>query len=279
MVDASLTQGLAMAKRISIKESHAVMQKVKPKASEKVKPVVVVAKNLSGTNTILPFHGDLYDGQQLLKTGHKAKVAEKPQGIFGGLSAAIGNMSSSIVGTAHASNEQVIPTFLNDDLAAAGKIKRLDGKSKSIFSPSDHMPAYYNQPIYTYLDKDAFFSLQPVSVLKEEALANSMPSTIVYKRFDGKGDKADAKLHGIARLYVSGGKMLYRWKANESDVKKTGILGMDIVLPKLAESSFKKTHTEHLNAQVYYLDHGKIKVDAIILNIKLNKESKIEWRV
>jgi len=279
IIDAGKTQDLAMMKRISISESRSVMKKVHVKAPVKIAPLVSVAKNLSGTNSILPFHGELYNGQQLLESGHKAAVVEKPTGFFGGISTAINKTVGSLVGTAHASGEQVIPLFLNDDLAIAGKIKRLDGKTKSLFSPSDHLPAYYNQPIYTYLDGNAFFSLQPVSVLKEEALANQMPSMIVYKRYDGKGDKADAKLQGIARLYVSGDNMLYRWKANDSGIKKTGILGLDIILPKFGEASFNKTHAEHLNAQAYYMEHGKVKVEQIKLKIKLNKDSKIDWRV
>jgi len=279
VVDAGTAQGLAMAKRYSIAESSAVMKQVKPKEPIKAKVVVNVAKNLSGTDSILPFHGDLYNGQQLLESGHKAAVAQKPTGMFGGLSTAFSRAAGSLIGTAHASGEHAIPLFLNDDLAVAGSIKRLDGKTESLFSPSDHLPAYYNQPIYTYLDGDAFFSLQPVSVLKEEALAKQMPSMIVYKRYDGKGDKADAKLHGSARLYVSGDTMLYRWKSNASGVKKSGIVGLDIVLPKFSEASFKKTHTEHLSAQAYYMEHGKVNVAEIKLNIKINKNSKIDWRI
>lgn len=279
VIDAGTSQGLAMAKRYSIAESSAVMKKVKSKEPIKTKIIVSVAKNLSGTDSILPFHGELYNGQQLMESGRKAEVAEKPTGFFGGISTALNKAAGSLVGEAHASGEQAIPLFLNDDLAIAGKIKRLDGKTKSLFSPSDHLPAYYNQPIYTYLDGNAFFSLQPVSVLKEEALANQMPSMIVYKRYDGKGDKADAKLQGIARLYVSGDNMLYRWKANDSSIKKTGILGLDIILPKFGEASFNKTHAEHLNAQAYYMEHGKVKVEQIKLKIKLNKGSKIDWRV
>jgi|GEM_PF-6097069 len=278
VIDAGTSQGLAMAKRYSIAESGAAMKKVKPKHAAKTERIEV-AKNLSGTDVILPFHGELYNGQQLLESGHKAAIAEKPAGFFGGISTALNKAAGSLVGTAHASGEYAIPLFLNDDLAIAGKIKRLDGKTKSLFSSSDHLPAYYNQPIYTYLDGNAFFSLQPVSVLKEEALANQMPSMIVYKRYDGKGDKADAKLHGIARLYVSGDNMLYRWKANDIGVKKTGILGLDISLPKFKESAFKKTHVEYLRAQVYYLKHGKVNVDKIKLRIKVNKKSNIEWRV
>ncbi|MBN4082368.1 OmpA family protein [Mariprofundus ferrooxydans] len=278
VIDAGTSQGLAMAKRYSIAESHAVMKDVKSKIPlVKAKAVVAVAKNLSGTDSILPFHGELYNGQQLLESGHKVAVAEKPTGFFSSISTALNKAAGSLVGTAHASGEQSIPLFLNDDLAIAGKIKRLDGKSKSLFAPSDHLPAYYNQPIYTYLDGNAFFSLQPVSVLKEEALANQMPNMIVYKRYDGKGDKADAKLQGIARLYVSGDNMLYRWKANDSGVKKTGILGLDIILPKFSEASFNKTHTEYLNAQAYYMEQGKVQVDQIKLKIKIKKDTKIDW--
>jgi len=276
VIDAGTSQGLAMAKRYSIAESSAVMKKVKSKEPIKTKIIVSVAKNLSGTDSILPFHGELYNGQQLMESGYKATEVKKPENLLGQM---FSKISSSLVGTVHASGEQAIPLFLNDDLAIAGKIKRLDGKNKSLFSPSDHLPAYYNQPIYTYLDGNAFFSLQPVSVLKEEALANQMPSMIVYKRYDGKGDKADAKLQGIARLYVSGDNMLYRWKANDSGVKKTGILGLDIILPKFGVASFNKTHAEHLNAQAYYMEHGKVKVEQIKLKIKLNKGSKIDWRV
>lgn len=279
VIDAGTAQGLAIAKRYSIAESNAVMEKGKPKAPVKVKAVVTVAKNLSGTDSILPFHGELYNGQQLLVSGHKAIVVEKPKGLFGDISTAFSKAADSLVGTAHASGERTIPLFLNDDLAVAGSIKRLDGKSKSLFAPSDHLLAYYHQPIYTYLDGNAFFLLKPVSVLKEEALANQMPSMIVYKRYDGKGDKADAKLGGAARLYVSVDTMLYRWKANENAVKKSGVLGLDIILPKFSKSSFNKTHIEHLNAQAYYMEHGKVKVEKVKLKIKINKNSKIDWRV
>jgi len=279
IIDAGKTQDLAMAKRFSISESRSVMKKVHVKAPVKIAPLVSVAKNLSGTNSILPFHGELYNGQQLLESGHKAAVVEKPTGFFGGISTAINKTVGSLVGTAHASGEQVIPLFLNDDLAVSGSIKRLDGKLKNLFAPSDYLPGYYKQPIYTYLDGDAFFSLQPVSVLKEEALSGQMPSMIIYKRYDGKGDKADAKLRGAARLYVSGNNMLYRWKANDQGVKKSGVLGLDILLPTFKEPNFNKTHTEHLNAQVYYMERGKVMVDQVKLKLKLNKKSEIDWSI
>lgn len=279
MVDASRTQDLAMAKRFAIDESKKVMKKVKPKEQVKAVTIVAVAKNLSGTDSILPFHGEIYNGQQLLASGHKAKAAEKSGGFFDGLTAAIDKAKESVIGTAHASNEQLIPAFFNDDMASAGAIKRLDGQDNLVFEPSDHLPGYYKQPIYTYLDGDAFFSLQPVSVLKEEALTGQMPNMIVYKRYDGKGDKADAKLHGAARLYVSGDNMLYRWKANNQGVAKSGVLGIDVLLPTFKELNFKKTHVENLTAQVYYLKGHKIQVAKVKLGLKLNKESKIDWGV
>jgi len=275
IIDASKIQDLAIAKRISISESRSVMKKAHVKAPAKTTPLASVAKNLSGTNSILPFHGQRYNGQQLLASGHKAQEVKAPTSIWDKVKTA----SGSLVGTAFASGEQEIPAFLNDDLAVSGSIKRLDGKSKDLFAPSDYLPGYYKQPIYTYLDGDAFFSLQPVSVLKEDALSGYMPSMIIYKRYDGKGDKADAKLRGAARLYVSGENMLYRWKANDQGVKKSGVLGLDILLPTFKESNFKKTHSEHLIAQVYYLRGGKPQVAKVKLTLKLNKTSDIEWGI
>ncbi len=274
VIDARTSQGLAMAKRYSIAESSAVMKKVKSKEPIKTKTIVSVAKNLSGRDSILPFHGELYNGQQLLESGHKAEVAEKPTGFFGSISTALNKAAGSLVGTVHASGEQAIPLFLNDDLAIAGKIKRLDGKNKSLFSPSDHLLGYYKGRVYKMLKGNAYLSLAPVSILREVALANQMPSMIVYKRYDGKGDKPDMKLHGIARLYVSGDNMLYRWKANTSSLKRGGILGMDVLLPRFSESEVAGKDNISLSAYVYFVKSNKVYVAKQALDIRILKAHK-----
>jgi len=280
IIDAGNTHDLALAKRFSITESKAAMKKTQ--STEKVNPTIhtAVARNLSGTDSILPFHGVPYHGQQLLTSGHKAaKIAKKSTGFLDSVMASIEKAQESVVGTAYASGEQRIPAFLDDDLAIAGAIKRLDGKGKPLFKPSDYLQGYYYQPVYAYLDGNAFLSLQPISILKEESLADASSRMMVYKRYDGKGDKPDARLTGSARLYVSGNKMLYRWKASHSSVKRGGILGLDILLPEFGKGAFHKTHTKYLSAQIYYMKNSKVYVHPITLNIKLKKESKINWGV
>jgi len=289
IIDADTTQNLAMAKRASITEvkSKAMKQPThqsllnKNVAVKDVKSLIAEAnaKYHGGLGSKLPFHGELYTGQQLMASGYKAKVVEKPAGLLGGVSSAIAKVAVSMVSSAHASVEQGIPLFIEDDLPTSGTMKRVDGNDQDLFFPNDYLLGYYKQPLYTYLDGNAFISLQPVSVLKEEAITAVSPSLIVYNKFDGKGDKADAKIEGLARLYVSGDNMLYRWKSKVEAIKSSGILGMDILLPKYKKSSFANTHIEHLTAQVYYMKGGKIRVAKIFLDLKLNKISEINWRL
>lgn len=278
LVDASSSHDLALVKRFSIDESKREMEKVKAVAENRETIHEEPVRSLYGSDSIIPFDGELYTGQMLMSSGHKAVAAEQKGGTFGSVLSALGKMGSPVV-TAHAADEHSIPAFMDDQMVMVGDIKRLDNQADEIFTPQDYMPGYYNQPVYTYLRDDAFLSLQPVAILKEEALSNHRPKMIVYKRFDAKDDKADANLQGVSQLYISGDQLLYRWKSNADDAITSGILGMDVLLPKFEEMSFQKTHSEHLDAQVYYIQGGKVMVEKMKLDLKLNKDEKIEWGV
>ncbi len=282
IVDANSVHDLALAKRFSIVESRVRLKKVEQSKAQKhkevLKPVVhpVTAINIPGSNSILPFHGTPYRGQKLVISGYTAGNTEKS--ASSGIAEIV---ISSMIGTAHASESDLIPAFPDDDMAVSGAIKRLDGKGKSkdLYTPDDYLPGYYRQPVYTYLSGDAFFFLVPVSVLQEEILVDQKPIMAAYKRYDGKGDKPDVRLHGTARLYVSDNRMLYRWKADKAVAKKTGIMGLDMVLPKFNKTAFNKTHSQSLDAFVYYLKKSKLQVSKIQLKLKLYKESNIKWRI
>lgn len=276
VIDAESPRGLAIAKRASIAEARAAYAKAasgrkrktmttaraasrkraaQAPAAPKRQPAAV-ARAVRGKGAILPFHGEPYHGQMLMAEGEKARSAsETGHGLIDMLARAKQALAEPF--TAHAAEPSAIPAFMDDELPAEGRIKRLDGKRSNVFEPDDHLPGYFGKPIYARLDGGAFVAIQPVSILKEHSLSESHPVVLAYRKLKGRNDKPDARLHGTARLYVNGKQMLYRWKASPRAARRYGILGLDVLLPEISDKEMAKPHARTLPAQFYYVRAGK----------------------
>ena len=269
IVDAADVSGLAMYKRKSAQESQQVIngQKRKKVQAEKPKmPTWPVA-----VNSLLPFNGSPYENvQPLLPTGTLI--------VDSGRKSLMDRLSGSLITQAHASEVQAIPAFLNDDVAYSGMIKRMDGKDIDIYSPSDYMAGYFKQPLYAHVG-NGLFSIYPVSILKSGWPVEQQPGMSIYKNYENARSSKDDVIEGTTATYIFGDQVLYRWKSSKASVKRSGFLGIDVLLPNFGKDAFIKTHTEQLAAHVYYLQRGVPYVAKIPVNVKLIKGTKIEWRV
>ena len=273
--DASEVWRLAQAKRYSIVENRATISQTKQISTQHAaaphRKAKVTAMYLPHCSCIIPFKGTPYNGQRLATFGSRAPKARE-MSIWEKFKRAL------FLPTAQAIASSTIPDFLRDDIKTSGDIKRLDGRKEDIFQIDDYLPPYRKWPIY-YMMGNIFLDIKPISILKEKALVNSYPQMSIWIHH-GRTQPPDVRLNGAACLYLgNNNKMLFRWKASRASIKRSGILGVDILLPIFQENDFQNAHDEYIDALVYYLKNGEVFVAEEKFIIHVPKRSNIRWRV
>ena len=180
------------------------------------------------------------------------------------------NSLIDIIRKAVASTTRDVPAFMDDELP-------VDGGTADSHDFEDYLPGYKDAVVRLRVGKH-FLAINPVSILHAGTAATSATVGTVHQK-TGEGWINMDTIGGVSVAYPVVGDeslALYRWKAGENAVKRTGILGVDILAQKFAKEEFGGLH--YLRGQIYYLKGGKVYTAETDFSIKLPATINPRWR-
>jgi outer membrane protein OmpA-like peptidoglycan-associated protein len=223
-------------------------------------------KNISDTKLedamsmkVLKVIGKRYDGEALMVSGAMSK-----------------NKKGWSIGSVYGATIEKIPEFNKDYFYKSGALIRMDGKVVDMYKPSDCIDGFYKQPVYAYVG-EGFISLYPVSILRNGVLpAEISPKVSVYKKYIiGSAGRVDVDVAGVSCIYYNDNKMLYRWHASEVDIKRYGIVGVDILFSRSNKEGREKALDDKCESFLYYVNQGQLHYSELPFRLKVIKKPKI----